>query len=457
MKAFAAIYALTLRAALRERVVWSMLALTGLVLLLLPPVLRGDGTFAGGLRMHIHYTLGFCSVLLATMTLWMSCGTLASDLGSKRLQMVLTKPVSRAVLWAGKWAAVSTVATTVLLLCGAVTHFHVSRRVAGAEISDAEREQILETLLTARRPERPAPFDVTDMVQELLAAHEAAGLLPPDIPREAIERELYNHALVTRNSAGAGESVRWEFTLSAPMREGESLQLAYRFDGASMGITRIPGEWRAGRTGQEPDYTRRVHQSPSGEFVLEINEEGRFTGARDLYVEFHNLSEERDRVFFPPRGGVALYRPDGAFGPNLFRALLLIAGLMSLMAALGVSAGGLFSLPVACYVTAVTLLMQLFSSSVEQTLELGTTLAGVSDPGPALQAVDRVSMALYRGVHAVLRPLDVDSPLGRASRGVMISGGELASTLFLRMTPVLLVIALVGIVLFQRREAGVAE
>lgn len=457
MKAFAAIYTLTLRAALRERVVWSMLALTGLVLLLLPPVLRGDGTFAGEIRMHIHYTLGFCSVLLAAMTLWMSCGTLATDLGSKRLQMVLTKPVSRAVLWWGKWAAVSTLTTVVLLLCGIVTHLHVSHRVASAELSEAEREQIFSSTLTARRPERPVPFDVTEMVAEMMRAHEEAGLLPPDIPRDVIERELRNHALTMLNAASAGDSVRWAFRLSSPLREGEGLQLAYRFDGASMGITRIPGEWRVGRDGEEPAYTHRVHQSPSGEFVLEINEGGRFTGARDLFVEFHNLSEERDMVFFPMHEGVALYRPGGAFAPNLLRALLLLAGLMSLLAALGVSSGGLFSLPVACYVTAVTLLLQLFSGSVEQTLELGTTLTGVTEPGRALQTVDRVSMAMYRGVHAVLKPLDVASPLGRASRGVSVSSGELASTLFLRMTPVLLVISLVGVLLFQRREAGVAE
>ncbi|MGA0369355.1 MAG: hypothetical protein ACO3N7_07890, partial [Kiritimatiellia bacterium] len=93
------IYKLTLRSIFRERVALSMLALLGLVLFLLPAGLESDGTVQGTLRMQIRYSLGVSSFLLAAMTVWVSSASIAGDLSSKRLQMILTKPVHRAEIW----------------------------------------------------------------------------------------------------------------------------------------------------------------------------------------------------------------------------------------------------------------------------------------------------------------------------------------------------------------------
>lgn len=460
MRQLRAIFGLTLRAALRERVVWSMLVLVVGTLLLLPLGLRGDGTLAGELRMHIRYSTGISTALLAAMTLWVSCGSIAGDLSSKRIHMLLSKPVSRATLWWGKWLAVTLLSVSLLFLCGAVTYLRVMDRVNDESVTPAERERVFATLLTARAPEDPIPVDVSERVQELLDEQVRSGLLPAELPedlRPQVMRDLTLTANALRHAVNQDERVRYDFHLSRPLREGDRLQLAYQFDGASMGANRIPGTWTVG-TEAEPDLiSMRIEQSPAGEAVLELPPEPRLNGVDKLVVQFHNQSETRQMVFFRPRDGMRLYRPVGGFGGNLFRGLALLGGLLALLAALGVSCGSLFSLPVACYATAMMLVMQGFSGTLNQLIETGSTLTEPEQAGAFARAWDAVAMTLYRGMHAVLQPLDVQSPLDRVSRGVLVAPSELAKTLGLRMSFVLLLIAGIGILLFQKREAGVAE
>jgi hypothetical protein len=458
MKQLFAIAQLTLRAALRERVAWSMLVLVAGTLLLLPLGLRGDGTLAGELRMHVRYSTGLSTVLLAAMTLWVSCAAVAGDLSSKRLQMVLTKPVSRATLWWGKWLAVAALSISLLMVCGGVTYWRVSRRVAHADVNPDERAQIAATMLTARRPERPRIEDLTENARALYAEQVRTGRIHPDAPEEEVMRELLNLALIFRNAAQQGETVRWEIPLSRPLDARDLLQLSFTFDGASMGAARVPGEWRIGLAdGREAVFTAEIHQNPRGETVLHVPITEEMIGAARVWVEFENKAEDAQMVFFSTRDGVLLYRAEGGFGPNLFRSLVLLAGLLALLAALGISTGSLFSLPVACYATAMILVLQAFSGTLERVLEDGTTLNAFREHSEAMVRFDRFMMTAYQGMHAMIRPLDVDRPLDRVSRGVLVSGREVSRTVGLRMIPGLVVISLIGIGLFQRREAGVAE
>lgn len=284
------------------------------------------------------------------------------------------------------------------------------------------------------------------------------GRLHPDLPKEDAIAELKTMALTLRYAAQSGETVRWVFPLSRALEASDRLQLSFTYDGASMGASRIPGEWRMGvGDGKETVFRTAVEQTPGGETVLAVPVEGPFSGAETLWVEFENKSEDAQMVFFRTEDGVVLYRAEGGFGANLFRALLLLAGLLMLLAALGVSTGGLFSLPVACYATAMVLVLQGFSGTLERVLEEGTVLDSNREYGAVMRGVDAVSLAAYRGMHALIRPLDVDRPLDRVSRGVLVSGEEVAATLGLRMLPGLAVISLIGISLFNRREVGVAE
>lgn len=447
------IYKLTLRSILRERVALSMLALLALVLLLLPQGLQTDGTVEGALRMHIRYSLGFSSVLLAGMTLWVSCASIAGDLTSKRLQMVLTKPVGRISLWWGKWLAVVTLVAMLALLCGGVTLLRIHRMVQQAELTDSQRERVYTQQVTARRPVDAEVEDLTPQAEEMLHSQREAGALPEDVSDDEIRANILRFLIFSRHAASANESVSWTFPLPRPLVSGEPLQIAYQFDGSSMGLSKVPGRWVLESPDHPGLFEQLIEQTPHGEHVISLEVPPEMAGVSELKLTFSNLSEDGDRVFFKPDRGVRLYLEGGAFSPNLLRAILLIIGLLSILAAIGVSAGSVFSLPVACYATSVILLLQAFSGVVEEVLEQGP------DPEDSeitwmSKAVQEIQLGVFRGVLVILKPLQVESPLGRVSRGVQISSTEVAGSVFFRFTPIVLVISAAGIFCFSKREVG---
>lgn len=453
MRSIFPIYKLTLRSILRERVALSMLTLLALVLILLPASLETDGTIQGALRMHIRYSLGFSSFLLAAMTLWASCASIAGDLSSKRLHMLLTKPVTRAALWWGKWLAVVTLTTGLSLICGGVTYLRIQHMLNRADLSPEAKALVMSQQVTARRPVDPQWEDLTAEAKALAAEQIAAGAVPEGYSEEALLVHMENFLRVSRNAASAGEQVSWTFNLKKPLIAGESLQLAYAYDGSAMGVSNSLGTWRIGSPGKTPWLMFDTDETPSGEKVISLNVTPEMAGAEQLIVSFENRGEEGGRVFFKTERGLRLFFEAGGFGLNLFRALILISGLLAILAAIGVSTGAVFSLPVACYVTAVILLLQTFSGSVEEVVGAGIPAAG-EDQTTIARAVEVFQFKVYEGVLVVLQPLQVESPLGRVAQGVYISPAELGKVFGLRFAPVILLISGLGIFIFSRREIG---
>ena len=449
------IYKLTLRSILRERVALSMLALLALVLILLPASLETDGTIQGALRMHIRYSLGFSTFLLAAMTLWVSCASIAGDLSSKRLHMLLTKPVTRGALWWGKWLAVVTLSTGLSLICGLVTYFRIQHMINTADLSTEAKGKVMSQQVTARRPVDPQWEDLGPEAKALAAQQIAAGAVPEGYPEEALLAQMESFLRVSRNAASAGEQVSWTFDLKKPLVLGEQLQLAYTYDGSAMGVSKSPGTWRISTPGASPSLVVHVDETPYAEKVISFEVTADMADAKQVLVSFENRGEEGGRVFFKTERGLRLFFEAGGFGLNIFRALLLISGLLAILAAIGVSTGSVFSLPVACYVTAVILLLQAFSGTVKDVVDAGIPPSSEEQTNIA-RAVEVFQFKVYEGVLVVLQPLQVESPLGRVAQGVFISPAELGRVFGLRFTPVILLISGLGIFIFSRREIGEA-
>lgn len=457
MPPFLPIALLTLRSILRERVALSMLALLAGVWILLPAGLEGDGTVEGELRMLVRYTLGFTTVMLAGMTVWISCAAIAGDLSSQRLHQVLAKPVSRAQIWWGKWLAVTTLVTTLLFLGAGATLWRVHILLHNADLTADARAHLRETLLTSRKPVAPEEENYTPRAREQLRQQLASGWEPPpQFSEDELLRRMTQQLRSLRYSVQGGDDAEWEFPLPTPVQPGEALQLELRYDGGSMGLTSIQGEWILGTPDAPALATLPLETSPHGSSVLVFNRDDAFAGATRLRARFRYRAADHHVVFFKPDDGVRLHRPGGAFTPNLLRSTLLFAGLLSVLAAIGIGAGAIFSLPVACYATAVLLILPAFSGVVEGVIQRADAEAEVAAAdAPALQRAARTARnAVFRVLLTALRPLDLDHPLDRVSRGIEVGGGEVARRLALRFTPLILLFALTGIGLFHRRDVG---
>src|SRR2546426_1730351 len=103
MQRLIAIATLTWKAAFRFRLFWVLTVLLLGSVIVLPLLLKDDGTARGFTQILLTYTLSVITTLLGFTTLWLACGTLARDVEDCQMQMVAVKPVARWEIWLGKW------------------------------------------------------------------------------------------------------------------------------------------------------------------------------------------------------------------------------------------------------------------------------------------------------------------------------------------------------------------
>src|SRR5229473_6034174 len=113
-----AIATLTWKAAFRFRLFWVLSALLLGSVVVLPLLLKDDGTARGFTQILLTYTLGVVTTLLGFSTLWLACGTLARDVEECQMQMVAVKPISRWQIWLGKWLGLVSLNAVLLALAG---------------------------------------------------------------------------------------------------------------------------------------------------------------------------------------------------------------------------------------------------------------------------------------------------------------------------------------------------
>ena len=114
----AAVINLTWKAALRFRLFIVVATLLLGSVILLPILIKDDGTARGFTQILLTYTLSAITGLLGISTLWLACGTLARDIEDCQMQVVAVKPISRWRIWVGKWLGIMTLNAVLLALSG---------------------------------------------------------------------------------------------------------------------------------------------------------------------------------------------------------------------------------------------------------------------------------------------------------------------------------------------------
>ena len=122
MRRTLAIALLTLRAAFRYRVVLVMALLLLAAVVILPLIIKDDGTARGFSQIILTYTLTLMTALLGFSTLWLSCGILAREIEDAQMQLVVVKPIARWQIWLGKWFGILTLNALLLAVTGAAVY-----------------------------------------------------------------------------------------------------------------------------------------------------------------------------------------------------------------------------------------------------------------------------------------------------------------------------------------------
>lgn len=463
LQPLAAVMALTWKAALRYRLFVAVALLLVGSVVLLPLLIKDDGTARGFAQILLTYTLSTITLLLGLATLWLSCGVLARDIEECQMQMVVVKPIARWQIWLGKWLGVISLNAVLLAVSGGAVYGLLMYRAD--QLSERERGRLNSEILVARGSLKEEAFDIKAAVEQVLAA-QTRGALTNDM-NFVYERSMIEQGLRARTEVVPPNNIRaWRIPVGSfsPVLDLDRFQLRFRFYGADTNsLKEHAGEWTIGagqnsiRSNPLPLAANTFHEqtvrlTPLGESKRLrdlLNSEG------ELLIQYRNADDSA--VVFPIEDGLEVLYHEGGFALNYVRGLLVILFWLSLLSALGLAASSYMTFPVACFCSLGILVVVFSSGTLASTVTEGTIMGVNHETGePVAQRFDSVMLPVFAGMLKVINLAQEFSPVDSLSTGRSITWGRLAQAFAQIVLLLGGMLAAGGIWLFHRRELATA-
>lgn len=351
MKTVWAIARMTLQEGLRMRLVLVLILLLVFVVLRLPFALRGDETLAGRLQTFLSYSLSALSVLMGLAVVFFSCATLTGEIRSSSLHLVLTKPVNRFQVLAGKWIGVSLLSLLMVALAGgAIYALAVFIKTRPAQFA-RDRVKLEEVVWTARQAARPRPPDFDAAARQRVDQMLQEGRIQPPQQSTALEEVRRELALDwMRIRPGYARQYRFE-GLAPPAQQ----QVVYQVRFKARGIPYPRDEMiDIGWVIFDPDtgapieeFQTRDRHGEVHEFLVrsDIARDGRAVIGVVNPAQYPNET----MLWFEGEDGLLILYRVGSFEANYLKSLLFIFLRLAFLAALGLFFGTFVSFPVACF------------------------------------------------------------------------------------------------------------
>jgi hypothetical protein len=417
LRAIAAVAVLSVRAAIRSRVVIALVLLLAAGIFGIPRLVSGDGSSGSEWQIRLHYTLFASVVVLGLATLWAACAAFGLEIDSRRMELTAVKPVRLWTLWLGRWLGIL-ILDAVLLTGVAIA---VRLQVMPLARHDAAGPAATD-LLCSRAVARPLLPPIEVEAQQVFAQLRQEGRLPPDEKPERLLRTLILQGPYRCFAIHPGESVAWQFRLSPAVPADGRFWIRVKFDTGGAALADVRGLCRVRRTGGSEWATEiPVNDLVCNELLLPVTALS-LAGATALELSFLSRAESGSApLLVQPRHALALLTTQGTFNGNLARAMLSQLAILAALAALGLTLGACFSFPVASFVATALLVAVLAVPQDARDLLPPMLLSGEARTG----VIQRVSLDLNRGLFAVIHPLVQPEPLEHLVAGERVPTAEL--------------------------------
>ena len=511
MNAFLAIVRLTCRAAFRSHFFRGTVLLFIGAVLLMPLIVKSDGTAVSMIKITLEYSLTMATVLLSISAVWLGASEITADVEDRRLQMVVVKPVPRPVIYLAKFTGIVVIHTILLLIAGAIIYALTLYRIASMDFAPGEREQIDTEILTARRIYTPdsnlATIDkkVEERLKNGLETARKQGRELPDewetvrtktgeFDEEEIRRRLRETVRLEEAAVHPGERKTWTYSglpddLDGPVR----IRYKAFFEASRNEQERTHGVW-----GWQYHYTAvdsekkiplAIYFVPHNmEFELltmqttefEIEPRGKepqnyacalgfrvVNEGKDLHVMFapapredtlmvqdgkaelyyRSLDKKRRTIYFTGNGPELLV-PVAGFFNNFCRTLFVQLLLIISFAAMGLAFSACFSLSTGIFLTLAYLIWGIATRFV---LDIFTNTAVA--PHTFFEKLN-----YYAGGHIanVLFDPSVFAAQEKLSSGELVEFSYIAGIFFVQFLIKILPIFLLGLWIYTKRELALA-
>ena len=455
MQRIFAIARLTWKAAFRFRLFWVLLGLVLLTVVVLPLLLKDDGTARGFIQIMLTYTLSLMAALLGFSTLWLSCGTLARDIEDCQMQMVVVKPIARWQIWLGKWLGILLLNATLLGLAGASVFGLLKWRAA--RLDPREQRILQEEIFVARAAlKEPAPDIEGDVATLLAKAPNRANMSPEEL--EQTRAQLRERVKAVQQSVPPNYQRVWKVDLG--LKKGalkdQPLFLRVKFHVARTNETgAYLGLWNVGPV--DNPRSRSMPQSLAADTFHEIRLPSGLADDNGLLtISFENRNPME--IIFPLEDGFEVLYREGGFGLNFVRGLGIILCWLALLAALGLASASLMSFPVAAFFSFSLLVVALSSGTLSTAVEEGSVFGLDHETGAGGGGViDRLMLPFFKVLLTVVNLVQNFSPVDALSTGRSITWSQLGQAVGQIVLLLGGAFALLGIFFFSRRELANAQ
>ena len=383
-------FLLAWRALLRGHVLTALLALTALAHLLLPAVVRSDGTAESAREVFLRAVPGSVYTVLCVALLACACGLVARARESHRLALAMVRPVSAGAVVFGPLLALVAVAAVVLAFNAGLTcargGWTDCRHVYAPELDPPEKaaRQMLQEILAN-----------TNTPQEVRSA-----------PRHRLLSILIGREVDRYESIPPGRDMAWPFpdeAASVPEGVVARIRFSTQFNmRASLSGVVTLGPWSAAVS----NNTQAVLEIP----LARVGADGTDGVPR---LRFRNTG--KSTVMLRPRRDVEVLTPADSFGMNMLRATGEMLCVIACLCAFGLFLSTALSRPVAVFTALVFLVVTEMAPAV---LEQYPESLG-------LPLTDRVGLWLSRGVAFATSAVAGPQPVSDLATGTCVEWSAL--------------------------------
>ncbi len=453
MQRLLAITWLTWKAALRFRLFWVIAVLLIGSVIILPLVIKDDGTARGFTQILLTYTLSVVTALLGLCTLWLSCGTLARDIEENQMQVVAVKPVARWQIWLGKWLGIVTLDAVLLAVAGLAIFVLLQWRAQKLPV--AEQRILREEVLVARGSLKEAPIDLDAEVERYFRESSRNTTVEP-ANAAFVKNQIREQLKVQVVRPGTMRRWKLDLGLRRNLLRDEPMFLRFKFYAAStndLGTYRLRMEAGPPETAQR----QRIEKTFAGNTFHEMRiPPNLWDSSGVLTIDIGNY--DNVVIVFPNDEGLEVLYREGGFALNFSRALAIVLFWLALLAAIGLAAASFLSFPVAAFVSASLMIVALSSGTLASTVESGTITGVNEETGEGgRSALDYVIIPVFKALLNVFKLVQGFSPIDALSTGRSVEWGTVGRAFAQIVLLMGGLVALMGIFMFSRRELAAAN
>lgn len=478
MASFLAIIRLSCRSAVRSHVFQFLLFVLLLGVFLVPNTIKGDGTPYGYMQVSLEYSLTFVTVMLMLSGIWLGCQTMTADVEDCRLQLIVVKPVSRYVVWLGKFCGVLMVLTALLLITTAVIYGFILYQYNRQGFTAEERARMDNEVLTGRRAYQP---DLPDVQAYALKAFNekknAQGQLLSQVltgtERTKALSAIYRQLIAAMGEIKVGQTRYWTYSgLPEKLDPKSMFFIRYRAYSGTVDIQQYQdhgyGAWGAvftfleqpdlkklkpGEKAPEP-IPRQIYLQRPPEQILTAAVNELAMPAENVIVNgkaaigFTNMAPNGKPLFIQVADGPTLLVKETGFLANYIRAVVMVFLGIAATVIVAVALASFLSMPTAIFITISYMAFGFFASFL---ISNEAMYGGLDMP-----AMDLYGYYLGRALHFTIIPLQKFGISNYVANGELIELSMIGSAILFQIVLKGVPLALLGAWLYNRREFSLA-